>query len=106
MDLLSGSAMLDATRVSDGKHVVHKMIFRSIPPLESETRRYLSSKALRQTPVTIAYLSSMVIPDCEDLDIIVMPLLRAYEALSFKQLASLWGSSADIRGTSLHCCSI
>ncbi|KAF8480691.1 hypothetical protein JB92DRAFT_3085892 [Gautieria morchelliformis] len=73
--------LLDAIRTSDGKLVMLKLTFRSVHPFESEIGRYLSSTDLASDPSNhcIPILDVLLVPDYEDLDIIVMPLLLNYK---------------------------
>ncbi|KAF8490412.1 hypothetical protein JB92DRAFT_3085197 [Gautieria morchelliformis] len=73
--------LLDATRTSDGKLVMLKSTLRSVHPFESEMGRYLCNKALASDPSNhcIPILDVLVVPDYEDLDIIVMPLLLCFD---------------------------
>lgn len=72
--------MLDATRISDGTHVMLKIIRPSIHPYEAEIGTYLSSPTLKSDPKNhcIPILDVLKLPDIEDRIMLVMPLLRRY----------------------------
>lgn len=74
------SRLLDATRLSDGKHVVLKLVKKSNHPFELEIGQIFSSQPLAGTSGNhcVAIYDILHVPDDSDTVIIVMPLLLDY----------------------------
>ncbi|KDQ51608.1 hypothetical protein JAAARDRAFT_41078 [Jaapia argillacea MUCL 33604] len=72
---------IDATRLSDGTLVALKKVRKSIHPYEVEILSYLSSDPLSSDPQNhcVALYDVLQVPDDEDLTIVVMPYLRAFD---------------------------
>ena len=71
--------ILDGTRASDGAFVTLKLVNRRDHPHEVDIARYFSSKALAESANhCVPVYNVLSVPDEEDTEIIVMPLLRDY----------------------------
>ncbi|KAH7905857.1 hypothetical protein BJ138DRAFT_1017134, partial [Hygrophoropsis aurantiaca] len=83
--------ILDATRVSDGKYVVLKMIQKSRHPHEVDIGRYFSSEPLASDPANhcVPILDVLQLPDDDDMVILVMPLLLLFYQPSFDTIGEV-----------------
>ena len=74
------SRLLDATRLSDGKYVVLKLVKKSHRSFEVEIGQYFSSEALAGASGNhcIPIYDILHVPDNSETTIIVMPLLLEY----------------------------
>ncbi|GJJ14673.1 hypothetical protein Clacol_008939 [Clathrus columnatus] len=79
------AGLMDAKRISDGKLVKLKRVFKPEHPFEAEIGLYFSSPALKDDPHNhcIPILDILEVPDVDDLVLLVMPLLRPYNNPSF-----------------------
>ena len=85
MTLAQEASVLDAIRNSDGESVTLKRINRNIHPFEVEIATMLSAEPLRSHPSNhcVPILEVLDVPNQEGLQIIVMPLLRAFNDPAF-----------------------
>jgi len=76
---------MDATRVSDGLYVSLKVIKKSEHPHEVEIGRYFMAERLAFDPRNhcVPFLEVLSIPNEDDKQIIVMPLLLDFTKLPF-----------------------
>ena len=74
------SRLLDATRLSDGKYVVLKLVKKSSHPFELEIGRFFASQPLADTSGNhcVPIYDILHAPDESETAIIVMPLLMDY----------------------------
>lgn len=77
--------ILDAVRSSDGESVALKRIDRNIHPFEVDIATMLSTEPLRSHPSNhcVPILEVLDVPNQEGVEIIVMPLLRAFDNPAF-----------------------
>ena len=83
--------MLDATRRSDGTFVMLKRIDHSTHPFEADIGRYFSrgSRAADPRNHCVPIYDVLDVPDAEDKQILVMPMLRKYNNPQFENLAEV-----------------
>lgn len=76
---------MDATRVSDNSYVSLKMVKKSEHPHEVEIGQYFMSEKLSSDPKNycVPFLDVMSVPDENDIQIIVMPLLLPFTKIRF-----------------------
>ncbi|OJA14390.1 hypothetical protein AZE42_11187 [Rhizopogon vesiculosus] len=90
LDCEDGPAMvlgriMDATRLSDGLYVSLKVIEKSEHPREAEIGRYFMAEKLASDPKNhcVPFLEVLSVPNEDDKQIIVMPLLLDFTKLPF-----------------------
>jgi len=73
--------LLDAVRISDGKQVMLKKIFKSTHPHEADIAKMFSSPELASDPHNhcVSLFDVLQDPDDEDVIFLVQPFLRAYD---------------------------
>lgn len=81
--------MLDATRLSDGSYVMLKIIHQTAHPFEVPIGSYFSSEERASDPRNhcVRIYDVLRVPDEEDTQILVMPMLRKYNNPSFEIVA-------------------
>ena len=74
------SRLLDATRLSDSKYVILKLVKRSVHPFEVEIGQFLSSRPLASESDnhSVPIYDTFHVPDDPETKVIVMPLLLYY----------------------------
>lgn len=84
-------AVMDATRISDGKLVALKKIRKSVHPYEIEIGLFLSSPSLLRDSRNHCVPTYDVLhtPDDDDIAIIVTPLLRPYDDPRFDTIGEI-----------------
>ncbi|KAG1725264.1 uncharacterized protein EDB91DRAFT_1168927 [Suillus paluster] len=77
--------VMDATRVSDGLYLSLKMVKKSEHPHEVEIGQYLTSEQLASDPKNhcVPFLDVLSVPNDDDTQIIVMPLLLPFAKIRF-----------------------
>lgn len=75
--------MMDATRITDGKRVMLKLITHSVHPYEADIATYLTAHSDPKNHCVPTY-EVLKVPDIEDKLILVMPLLRRYNNPKFE----------------------
>ncbi|EMD33666.1 hypothetical protein CERSUDRAFT_56679 [Gelatoporia subvermispora B] len=85
------SSILDATRISDGKVVMLKKISKQLHPYEIPIGEFFSSEPVASDPRNhcVPIIDVMQDPDEEDLQIIVMPLLRLWNDPPFNTIGEV-----------------
>ncbi|EKM54751.1 uncharacterized protein PHACADRAFT_96349 [Phanerochaete carnosa HHB-10118-sp] len=83
--------LLDATRISDGKIVMLKRVFVQENPREVEITTKFSSEPLVSNPRNhcVPIIEILTVPDAEDIFLLVMPLLRAFNSPRFNTLGEV-----------------
>ena len=79
---------MDAVRISDGEMLMLKSISRTKFPYEVEIATMFSSEPLKSDPKNhcIPIFEVLDVPNNEDKQILVMPLLRAYDSPRFQSV--------------------
>lgn len=99
--------MLDAVRIEDDSQVMLKQVKRSWYPEEVNLHQYLLSEPLGSDPRnhTIPLLDILHVPDDEDTDILVMPLLCACDSPAWKTVGEVVAFIAQIfeASATLYC---
>src|SRR5712664_2669344 len=81
-----GFTFCDATRISDGAHVLLKVVRPSLHPHEAEISAFVSSKDLVSDPRNhcVPLYEVLTVPDEEDNILLVLPLLREWDKPNFE----------------------
>ena len=87
--------IMDAVRTADGKMVVLKKVLKSVHPHEAEIGQYLTSSPLSSDSRNhcCPILDVLQDPFDEDMQLIVMPLLRRYKDPKFETVGGVFSSS-------------
>jgi hypothetical protein len=85
--------VMDATRLADDKTVSLKMIWKRTHPNEVAIAQYLSSPELASDPKNhcVPIFEVLDVPDYENLQILVMPLLRVYNKPAMRTVGEAVG---------------
>ncbi|KAH7907078.1 hypothetical protein BJ138DRAFT_1015103 [Hygrophoropsis aurantiaca] len=83
--------LIDATRISDGKFVILKIVKQSRHPFEADIGRFFMSKPLASdlNNHCVPIYDVLSVPQDEDRIILVMPLLRPYSNPPFDALSEV-----------------
>ncbi|KIJ28274.1 hypothetical protein M422DRAFT_189907 [Sphaerobolus stellatus SS14] len=92
------SYLLDATRISDQLPVILKMIWRASHPKEADLTLRLSSPPFGLDPQNhcVPVLDVLRVPGYEELDLLVMPLLRSFDDPPMKTVGEFVGFAVQI----------
>ncbi|KAH7903355.1 hypothetical protein BJ138DRAFT_1168237 [Hygrophoropsis aurantiaca] len=83
--------LIDATRISDGKFVMLKIVRRSRHPFEADIGKFFMSEPLASDPANhcVPIYEALSVPQDDDRILLVMPLLRAYSDPSFDTIGEV-----------------
>ncbi|PCH36039.1 hypothetical protein WOLCODRAFT_91811 [Wolfiporia cocos MD-104 SS10] len=89
--LIHHPAILDATRLSDGKMVSLKKVVRSVHPYEADIAQFLSSKPLSRDARNhcVPIYEVLKVPSDNNTVILVMPFLRQFDDPEFQTVGEV-----------------